>query len=48
MSYVDPKLRGQFESLPVDLKNAILEKDISLYTLKDLMNCLETIVAEGE
>ncbi len=47
MSYVDPKLKEQFESLPIELKNVILEKNVQLYTLKDLMQCLETIVAEN-
>lgn len=47
MSYIDPKLRGQFESLSVDLKNEILKRDVKLYTLNDLINCLENIVAEA-
>lgn len=47
MSYVDPKLRDRFESLPIELKNAILRRDVRLYTLNDLIKCLEEIVAEG-
>jgi hypothetical protein len=44
MSYVDPKLRSKFESLSVDLKNEILSRNVKLYTLNDLIKCLEDIV----
>ncbi len=44
MSYIDPKLRSRFESLSVDLKNEILKRDVKLYTLNDLIKCLENIV----
>ena len=47
MSYIDPKLRSQFESLSIDLKNEILKRDAKLYTLNDLIMCLENIVAEA-
>lgn len=47
MSYVDPSLRSRFESLPIQLKDAILERNVKLYTLNDLIKCLEDIVAEG-
>jgi len=47
MSYVDPKLRGRFESLSVELKNEILKRNVKLYTLQDLIQCLDSIVAEG-
>lgn len=47
MSYIDPKLRSHFESLSVDLKNEILKRDVKLYTLNDLIKCLEGIVAEA-
>lgn len=43
MSYVDPKLRYRFESLPIELKNEILRRDVSLYTLNDLIECLQSI-----
>ncbi|WP_312640748.1 molecular chaperone GroEL [Hydrogenoanaerobacterium sp.] len=46
MSYIDPKLADRFESLPIDLKNAILEQNVKLYTLQDLINCLENMVGE--
>ena len=48
MSYVAPSLKPRFESLSIDLKNAILERDVRLNTLTDLINVLEKIVAEGE
>lgn len=47
MSYIDPKLRSRFESLSIDLKNEILKRDVKLYTLQDLIKCLESIAAEG-
>jgi hypothetical protein len=47
MSYIDPTLRSRFETLPDDLKNEILEQDVKLYTIHDLINCLESIVAQA-
>jgi hypothetical protein len=47
MSYVDPKIRTQFESLSIELKNAILERDVQLNTLQDLIRVMEEIVEEG-
>ncbi len=47
MSYVSPKLRAQFESLEIDLKNEILSRDVHLETLGDLISVLEQIVSEG-
>ena len=46
-SYVSPKIRDKFESLSIDLKNDILERNVQLYTLKDLIRVLEQIVEEG-
>lgn len=46
MSYIDPKVKTQFESLSIDLKNEILSRDVKLYTLTDLIKCLEDIVKE--
>ena len=48
MSYVSPAIREKFESLPIDLKNVILEKDLRLENMSDLIDCLEQIVSEGE
>ena len=46
-SYVYPKIRDKFESLSIDLKNDILERNVQLYTLQDLIRVLEQIVEEG-
>lgn len=43
-SYIDPKLRTQFESLSIDLKNEILSKNVTLNNMNDLIRCLENIV----
>ena len=48
MSYVNPALREKFESLPIDLKNYILERNVRLNTVQDLVAVLEKIVAEGK
>lgn len=47
MSYVNPELRGQFETLTVDLKNEILSRNVQINTMQDLIAVLEDIVAEG-
>ena len=46
-SYVSPKIRDKFESLSIDLKHDILERNVQLYTLQDLIRVLEQIVEEG-
>ncbi|TCS77592.1 hypothetical protein [Muricomes intestini] len=47
-SYVAPEIRDKFESLPINLKNCILERNVQLNNIYDLMHVLEDIVAEGE
>ena len=47
-SYVSPAIQSKFETLSVDLKNAILERNVQLNSLQDLINVLEAIVAEEE
>lgn len=47
-SYASPELRDKFESLSIDLKNTILERDVHLENLHDLIHVLEDIVAEAE
>lgn len=47
-SYVSPEIRDRFDSLSVDLKNLILERNVRLNTMYDLIHVLEDIVAEGE
>ena len=46
-SYVFPKIRDKFETLSVDLKNCILERNVHLETLQDLIKVLDEIVKEG-
>ena len=48
MSYVNPMLRFRFESLPIDLKNEILSRNVALNTLQDLINVLQAIVDEDD
>lgn len=48
MSYVAPAIKDKFETLSVDLKNAILERNVELYNIHDLINVLEQIVNEAE
>ncbi|MFQ7583287.1 MAG: hypothetical protein ACLRMW_03775 [[Clostridium] symbiosum] len=47
-SYVSPADRDKFESLSIDLKNCILERNVRLETVFDLLRVLEEIVAEGD
>lgn len=47
-SYVAPELRNKFETLSIDLKNTILERDVRLNTIYDLIHILEVICKEGE
>lgn len=47
-SYVSPAIRDKFETLSVDLKNIILERNVQLNTMYDLISVLEQIVAEAE
>ncbi|MCH3971840.1 MAG: hypothetical protein LKE53_03575 [Oscillospiraceae bacterium] len=47
MSYVNPKLEKQFESLSIDLKNEILARNVTINSMSDLMAVLQQIVDEG-
>ena len=47
-SYISPSIKDKFESLSIDLKNIILERNVSLENLNDLIHVLEDIVKEGE
>lgn len=47
MSYVSPKIKTQFESLSIDLKDAILSRNVRLENMNDLIKVLEQIVDEG-
>ena len=47
-SYVSPEVLEKFETLSVDLKNMILERDVRLENIHDLIRVLEEIVADNE
>lgn len=47
MSYINPALRPQFESLSIELKNEILSRNVTLNSLHDLMDVLQQIVDEA-
>ena len=46
MSYINPDLRQQFESLSIDLKNALLTQESRIDTLQDLIAALEKIASQ--
>lgn len=48
MSYVAPAIKEKFETLSIDLKNVILERNVELYTIHDLINVLDDIVKEAD
>lgn len=48
MSYINPKLQSQFESLSIDLKNEILSRNVSINNLQDLMDVLQQIIDETD
>jgi hypothetical protein len=48
MSYVAPAIKEKFETLSIDLKNTILERDVQLNNIHDLINVLDDIVKEAE
>lgn len=48
MSYIAPAVRPKFETLSIDLKNEILQRDVQINTIYDLINVLEKIVEEAE
>ena len=47
MSYIAPAVQAKFETLSIDLKNQILERNVQINTIYDLINVLEEIVKEG-
>ncbi|WP_176731100.1 hypothetical protein [Robinsoniella peoriensis] len=47
-SYIAPEVKEKFETLSIDLKNLILEKNVQLNNIHDLIRVLEEIVAESE
>ena len=47
-SYIAPEVRDKFETLSVDLKNVILQRNVQIHSLEDLIQILEQIVAAAE
>lgn len=47
-SYVSPEVRDKFETFSIELKNDILERDVSLDNMQDLMKVLEVIANEED
>jgi len=47
-SYVSHEIRDKFETLSIDLKNTILERNVQLYNIHDLIAVLEQIVLEAD
>lgn len=45
-SYIAPNIQEKFETLSIELKNMILERDVQLHTIYDLIAVLEQIVKE--
>ena len=48
MTTISPDIRDKFESLSIDLKNQIMERNVQLNNIHDLINVLEAIVKEAE
>lgn len=48
MSYVAPAIKDKFETLSVELKNSILERNVEINNIHDLINVLDQIVKEAE
>ena len=48
MTYISPGVQEKFETLSIDLKNAILERNEKIEDNHDLIRVLEDIVKEGE
>lgn len=47
MSYIAPAVQAKFETLSIDLKNEILERNVQINTIYDLIHVLEEIVNQG-
>lgn len=48
MSYVAPALREKFETLSIEIKNSILERDVRINTIQDLIDELEQLIIKEE
>ena len=48
MTYINPKVEDQFNTLPTELKSAILQRDEKINSMADLMRILEQIANTDE
>lgn len=48
MSYVAPAIKDKFETLSIELKDVILDRNVEIYNIHDLINVLDEIVKESE
>lgn len=48
MATISPYVRPQFDSMPPELQQAVLDLDTPVENINDLMSCLERIIAQGE
>ena len=46
--YIAISVQAKFETLSIDLKNEILERNVQINTIYDLINVLQEIVNEGQ
>lgn len=47
MSYIAPEVQAKFETLSIELKNQILERNVQINDIYDLINVLDQIVKDG-
>ena len=47
-SYVAPEVREKFETLSINLKDYILERNVQINDIYDLINVLENLVSKKE
>lgn len=48
MSAIGPAVKEKFDSLPDELKQAVLQQDMKIDTLQDLIACMERIVTNAQ
>lgn len=48
MTSISPNVQEKFETLSIDLKKAILERNEKIEDIHDLIRVLEDIVKEGD
>lgn len=48
MTTIATQIRDKFEELPIELKDYIKEKDVTINNMADLMKVLEDITNESE